>query len=99
MIADYSIHDKDGNPHAHIMLTCRELDKNHRWVVKSKSVFANDYDEQDKPIYNPAKPCYNPKDKANTEQYRIPMLDDKKVEKWESEHGRKFDVKKDRKYL
>lgn len=99
MIADFSIHDKDGNPHAHIMLTCRDLDKNHRWVVKSKSVFANDYDEQDKPCYNPAIPCYNPKDKANTEQYRIPMLDEKKVEKWESEHGRRFDVKKDRKYL
>ena len=25
MIADYSIHDKPGNPHAHIMLTLREL--------------------------------------------------------------------------
>ena len=25
MIADYSIHDKTGNPHAHIMLTLREL--------------------------------------------------------------------------
>jgi len=26
MIADYAIHDKPGNPHAHIMLTLRELD-------------------------------------------------------------------------
>ena len=28
MIADFSIHDKEGNPHAHIMLTTRKVDKN-----------------------------------------------------------------------
>lgn len=30
MIADYSIHDKAGNPHAHIMLTLRELSPDGR---------------------------------------------------------------------
>jgi len=30
MIADYSIHDKAGNPHAHIMLTLRDLSADNR---------------------------------------------------------------------
>lgn len=37
MCADFDIHDKkDGNPHAHIMLTMRPLEKNGQWGAKSK---------------------------------------------------------------
>lgn len=36
MIADFSIHDKeDGNPHAHIMLTMREVNSEGKWMAKS----------------------------------------------------------------
>lgn len=43
MIADWALHDKgDGNPHAHIMLTVRELDEGHAWMAKQRTVFANE---------------------------------------------------------
>lgn len=36
-------HDKDdGNPHVHIMLTLRALDKNGKWLPKSRNVYALD---------------------------------------------------------
>lgn len=35
MIADWALHDKgDGNPHAHILLTVREVDSNKHWMSK-----------------------------------------------------------------
>lgn len=43
MCADVSIHDKgDGNPHAHIMLTMRSLDKNGRWMRKQQRNYLTD---------------------------------------------------------
>ena len=39
MCADVCIHDKkDGNPHAHIMLTMRPIDKDGKWGQKSRTV-------------------------------------------------------------
>ena len=77
MIADWALHDKgDGNPHAHIMLTVREINEEEGWQSKQKSVFANARDENGKPVYDPSKPAYDPKDKDNTSQYRIPALDE-----------------------
>ena len=76
MIADWALHDKgDGNPHAHIMLTMRGIDDHEQWLQKQKSVFANSRDEQGRAIYDPSLPCYDPKDKERTSQYRIPALD------------------------
>ena len=37
MIADYSIHDKPGNPHAHIMLTLRELSPDGQGFALTKN--------------------------------------------------------------
>ena len=77
MIADWALHDKgDGNPHAHIMLTVREINEEEGWQIKQKSVFANGRDENGKAIYDPLRPAYDPKDKENTKQYRIPALDE-----------------------
>lgn len=43
MCADFAIHDKkDGNPHAHIMLTMRPLEKNGQWGAKSKKEYITD---------------------------------------------------------
>lgn len=76
MIADFAIHDKgDGNPHAHILLTVRGFDENHKWQQKEKSVFANARDEEGRAIFNPDLPSYDPNRKTETEQYRIPKLD------------------------
>jgi len=76
MIADWNLHDKgDGNPHIHIMLTCRRLTDDQQWDTKARSVFANDRDAYGRAVYNPDKPSYDPKDKENTSQYRIPQLD------------------------
>lgn len=77
MIADWALHDKGaGNPHAHIMLTVREVDVEKHWMSKQKSVFANARDEEGRAIYNPDLPSYSPKDKEATAKYRIPKIDD-----------------------
>ena len=40
MCADFCIHDTDGhNPHAHIMLTIRPLDKNSKWQSKTEKEY------------------------------------------------------------
>ncbi|GHU57242.1 hypothetical protein AGMMS49975_22380 [Clostridia bacterium] len=39
MCADICVHDKgDGNPHAHIMLTMRAIEKDGKWCAKSRNV-------------------------------------------------------------
>lgn len=45
MCCDVAIHDKgDGNPHAHILLTMRALDKDGNWSAKSKKEYILDED-------------------------------------------------------
>ena len=89
MIADWALHDKgDGNPHAHIMLSVRAIDENKKWTSKQKSVFANARDDKGRPIYDPALPSYNPKDKENTAMYRIPVLDENGNQKTRERKGK-----------
>ena len=43
MCVDYAVHWKNGNHHAHIMLTTRQIDKNGEWAkYKEKKVYARD---------------------------------------------------------
>lgn len=43
MCADISIHDKgDGNPHAHILLTTRSLDRDGKWMCKQRKNYLLD---------------------------------------------------------
>ena len=57
MCADIAIHDtKDGNPHAHIMLTMRLIEYNGEWGAKQKKVYILDGDGNK--IYNPKKRQY-----------------------------------------
>lgn len=43
MCVDICIHDKkDGNPHAHIMLTMRAFEKNGTWAPKSRKEYMLD---------------------------------------------------------
>ncbi len=51
MVADFVIHDKkDGNPHAHIMLTMRPFDENGEWGAKAKKEYI--LDKQGNKIYD-----------------------------------------------
>ena len=89
MIADWALHDKgDGNPHAHIMLTVREINEEEGWQSKQTSVFANGRDKNGKAIYDPSKPSYDPKDREHTSQYRIPALDENGKQKTRVRKGK-----------
>ena len=89
MTADWALHDKgDGNPHAHIMLTCRPFNDKQEWDTKMKSVFANDRDAEGRPVYNPDKPAYDSKDREHTAQYRIPQLDTNGIQKYRERKGK-----------
>lgn len=51
MCADVAIHDKkDGNPHAHILLTMRGIKENGTWDVKKRSVFKLDENGERIPV-------------------------------------------------
>ena len=81
MCADWALHDKgDGNPHAHIMVTMRGIDKNGKWEPKRRDVYANDRDENGKAIYNPAKP--------GGKENRIPRLDKNGMQKLDKKGAR-----------
>ncbi len=57
MCADINIHDKsDGNPHAHIILTMRSIDKNGKWMAKQEKIYQ--LDKNGKKIYDPVKRQY-----------------------------------------
>lgn len=51
MCADVAIHDKkDGNPHAHILLTVRGIKENGTWDAKKRSVFKLDENGERIPV-------------------------------------------------
>ena len=57
MCADIAIHDKrDGNPHAHVMLTMRSMDEGGNWLPKSKKIY--DLDANGNRQYDPMKRQY-----------------------------------------
>jgi hypothetical protein len=54
MCADIAIHDKkDGNPHAHIMLTMRPINKDKSWGIKERKGYALDENNERIPIIDP----------------------------------------------
>lgn len=76
MCADICIHDKkDGNPHAHVMLTMRVFEKNGTWAPKSRKEYILDKDG--KKIYDRKKRQYKCR-KVNTTDWN----DRGKVEEW-----------------
>lgn len=78
MCADLSIHDKgDGNPHAHVLLTTRSLDKDGHWMYKRKRNYIRN--EKGEKIRDPITKRYqqgpsikanNWDDRGNVEQWR-----------------------------
>lgn len=73
MCVQVDIHRIDGNHHAHMMATTRQIKENGEWDTKYKKVYANDRDEQGKPIFNP--------DKGQSPEDRIPQLNEDGTQK------------------
>lgn len=66
MCADFSIHDKnDGNPHAHIMVTMRPIDKAGTWGTKQKKEYILDKNGQKQ--YDKKKQTYKCKTVKTTD--------------------------------
>ena len=76
MCADISIHDnRDGNPHAHIMLTMRPINENGIWGSKQKKEYI--LDKCGKKIYDPKKKTYKCRSVESTD-----WNDRDKAEEW-----------------
>ena len=89
--ATYAIHENQTNPntHVHILAANRPVNDQGEWSEgQTKTAFANDRDEKGRAIYNPEKPCYDPKHKEETEQYRIPKIDKNGEQKFRERKGK-----------
>ena len=68
MCCDLAIHWKDGNPHAHLLLTTRPLKENGEWGAKEKKVYKLDENGERIPIIDP-KTGEQKVDKRNRKQW------------------------------
>ena len=53
MIADFSIHDLENNPHMHVMCTVRGFNANGTWATMEKKIYALDKDGNKIPVIDP----------------------------------------------
>lgn len=53
MAADWALHDKDGNPHIHVMCTVRGFNKNGTWASMEKKEYARDENGEKIPDIDP----------------------------------------------
>ena len=94
MCADIAIHDKqDGNPHAHIMLTTRAIEKNGKWSAKEKKVYALDAQGNKIPIIDPETGKQKIGARGRRMWKRVTVLanpwnDRSNIEKWRSDWAR-----------
>lgn len=49
----WAIHDKEGNPHAHLMAPTRDIADNGKWEAKEKKIYKLDENGERVPILNP----------------------------------------------
>ena len=76
MIVDIAMHDKgDGNPHAHLMATLRQIDKDGTWKEKQRKEYILDKDGNKQ--YDPKKKTYKCKTVKTTDWDKPETL-----EKW-----------------
>ena len=78
MCVDMAIHWKEGNPHAHILLTTRPIKENGEWGAKEKKVYKLDENGERIPIIDP-----------NTGEQK---LDSRNRKQWERETVEVFSV-------
>ena len=53
MAVDWALHDKDGNPHIHVMCTVRGFNKNGTWASMEKKEYARDENGEKIPDIDP----------------------------------------------
>jgi ATP-dependent exoDNAse (exonuclease V) alpha subunit len=77
MCADVAIHDKrDGQPHTHVMLTTRSLDKNGEWMIKQRKQYLLNPDGSR--VFDTVRGCYKLGRSIKTNDW-----DDREyIEKW-----------------
>ena len=76
MIVDVAMHDKgDGNPHAHLMATLRQLDRDGTWKEKQRKEYI--LDQNGNKQYDPQKKTYKCKTVKTTDWDKTETL-----EKW-----------------
>ena len=74
MIVDVAMHDKgDGNPHAHLMATLRQIDKDGTWKEKQRKEYILDKDGNKQ--YDPKKKTYKCKTVKTTDWDKPETLD------------------------
>ena len=77
MCADISIHDKgDGNPHAHVLLTTRSLDRDGKWMCKQRRNYL--LDKNGNRIYDPVTHRYKLGKSIKTNDWDEP----ERIEEW-----------------
>ena len=73
MCADFAIHDtKEGNPHAHIMVTMRPIEKDGTWGTKQRKEYILDKNGQKQ--YDPKKQTYKCKTIKTTDWDSVEKL-------------------------
>lgn len=87
MCVDFSIHNKEGNPHIHLMATVRSIDENGQWTAKSRKVYDLDENGEKIPIID-KKTKQQKVDKDGRKQWKNHKEDyndwnnQEKVEEW-----------------
>ena len=77
MCADISIHDKgDGNPHAHVLLTTRSLDRDGKWMCKQRRNYL--LDKNGNRIHDPVTHRYKLGRSIKTNDWDEP----ERIEEW-----------------
>jgi len=71
------------NRHVHVLTTARKITNGEFEQIKEKKVFANDRNEDGKPIFNPEKP-----DAKTNPEYRVPVLDENGEQKVRARKGK-----------
>ena len=98
MCADICIHDnKDGNPHAHIMLTMRPFTEEKAWGDKQKKEYI--LDQQGEKIYDKKKRSYKCKsisatdwnEQTKAEEWRAAWADEVNMEMEKHNHAARID--------
>ena len=77
MCADISIHDKgDGNPHAHVLLTTRSIDRDGKWMCKQRRNYL--MDKNGNRIHDPVTQGYKWGRSIKTNDWDAP----ERIEEW-----------------
>lgn len=84
-----SVHNKEGNLHAHILAPMRDMDERGNWETKQAKAYAVERVDERGRVERAAMTAAQIRN--NPEWHKIPLLDPDKVRAWEDSHGMRFD--------